>query len=151
MGGVKDKYLFYEAAGDHYVGRCATLLNRLDKEFAVSPPYFDFSSSKLDAVEKIRKHKEIEDFLYTRIQDLTDMERTKKMIMMAFASICYHRKFLDHHLSAKNPFRAKKIWTDLTEDMSGYARIAYPWDKTDDTPAFTGIPPHVTLLADMHF
>ena len=27
MGGVKDKYLFYEAAGDHYVGRCATTLN----------------------------------------------------------------------------------------------------------------------------
>ena len=79
-----------------------------------------------------------------------DMEGTKKIIMMASASICYHCKFLDHHLSAKNPFRAKKIWTDLTEDMSGCARIAYPWDK-NDTPAFTGIPPHVALLAHMHW
>ena len=43
MGGVKDKYLFYEAAGDHYFGRCATILNRLKKEFAVSHPYFEFS------------------------------------------------------------------------------------------------------------
>ena len=46
MDGVKDKYLFYEASGDHYVGRCATTLNILKKEFAVSPPYFDFLEIK---------------------------------------------------------------------------------------------------------
>ena len=31
MGSVKDKYLFYEAAGEHCVGRCAKTLNRLKK------------------------------------------------------------------------------------------------------------------------
>ena len=51
MGGVKDKYLFYEAAGYHYVGRCATTSNRLKKEFAVSPPYFEFSEIK-DSVQR---------------------------------------------------------------------------------------------------
>ena len=27
-------------------------------------------------------------------------------------------------------------------------RIAYPWTSTDDTPTFTGIPPHVTLMLE---
>ena len=41
MGGVKDKYLKYEATGDQYVGMCASGLNQLIKEFAVTPAYFD--------------------------------------------------------------------------------------------------------------
>ena len=43
MGGVKDKYLNRADAGDQYVGRCASLLSQVTKEFAVSPPYFDFT------------------------------------------------------------------------------------------------------------
>ena len=35
MGGVKYKYLKYEAAGDQYVVRCASGLNQLSKEFTV--------------------------------------------------------------------------------------------------------------------
>ena len=27
-------------------------------------------------------------------------------------------------------------------------RIAYPWTSTNDTPTFTGIPPHVTLMSE---
>ena len=27
--------------------------------------------------------------------------------------------------------------------------ICYPWEKTDRTPRYTGIPPHVVLLAEM--
>ena len=43
MGGVKDRYLKRESAGDQYVGRCAAGLDQLSKQFAVSPPYFDFT------------------------------------------------------------------------------------------------------------
>ena len=42
LGGVKDKYLFSEKSGDRYVGRCASFLGQLKKEFAFSLPYFDF-------------------------------------------------------------------------------------------------------------
>jgi len=44
MEGMKEKYIFCEKAGDQYVGRCASLLDQLSKEFAVSPPYFNFES-----------------------------------------------------------------------------------------------------------
>ena len=39
MGPVKDRYIHYEKAGDQYVGRCATGISSLSKEFATSPAY----------------------------------------------------------------------------------------------------------------
>ena len=42
IGGFKDKYLTRADADDQYVGRCASLLSQVTKEFAVLPPYFDF-------------------------------------------------------------------------------------------------------------
>ena len=51
MGGVKDKYLKRENAGDQYVGRCASCLDQLDKTFAVSPPHFDYSN--LNEIEQV--------------------------------------------------------------------------------------------------
>ena len=81
VGHVKDKYIFYEASGDRCVGRCATTLNRLKKEFAVSPPYFDLSGIK-DSVQREEKREYIEHCLYSHLGNLTDMERTRKMILM---------------------------------------------------------------------
>ena len=52
MGGVKDKYLKYKAAGDQYVGICASGMNQLSKEFAVTPAYFDFFCKIKDKVER---------------------------------------------------------------------------------------------------
>ena len=55
MGGVKDRYLKYEAAGNQYVGRCACGLNQLSKHFGVSQPFFDFSDfTELEQIKKER-------------------------------------------------------------------------------------------------
>jgi len=54
MGGMKDKYIFRAEAGDQYVGRCASLLDQLSKEFAVSPQHFDFTKCSSD-VEKVER------------------------------------------------------------------------------------------------
>ena len=29
------------------------------------------------------------------------------------------------------------------------ARIAHPWNSMEDTPEFTGIPPHILLISDI--
>ena len=42
-GVVKDWYLKRESAGDQYVGRCASGLDQLNRRFAISPPYFNFT------------------------------------------------------------------------------------------------------------
>ena len=53
MGPVKDRYIHYEKAGDQFVGRCATGISSLSKEFAVSPVYFDFSDKPAGTKEKL--------------------------------------------------------------------------------------------------
>ena len=67
MGGVKDKYLKYEAAGDRYVGRYASGLNQLSKEFAVTPAYFDFFGEINDEVEREKLKKDLQKWLEIRV------------------------------------------------------------------------------------
>jgi hypothetical protein len=58
MPGVMSRYIRYEAAGDMYVGRSVCGRHRLEKEFAESIPYFDFSEfSGEDKEEKRREEK----------------------------------------------------------------------------------------------
>ena len=52
IGGVKDKYLQRESAGDQHVGRCASYLPILSMDFVVSPPYFYFSGIE-DDISKV--------------------------------------------------------------------------------------------------
>ena len=87
--------------------------------------------------------------MYSRLGDLTDMERTQKMILMAFASVCFHYKYLNDNLHPQNPFRISTIGKDIQPQVRSHARIVYPWNKTLETPAFTGILPHVSLLSEI--
>ena len=77
------------------------------------------------------------------------MERTRKMVLMAFASACFPYNYLNDNFHPQNPFRISTIWKDLQTQVRSHARIAYPWNKTLETPAFMGIPPHVSLLEDI--
>ena len=147
MGGMKDKYIFNEKAGDQYVGRCASLLNQLTKEFAVSPPYFDMSDR--NDQERIEKNKEIEDYLMTNLPNAKKIQpKTWNMVMFCFASLCYHYEYLCKNLHKKSVLRGAPVFQNITEDMVKMTRVAYPWNSTKDTPTFTGIPPHVTTLAE---
>ena len=73
MGGIKNKYLRFAAAGDQYAGRCASLLNQNDKTFAVSPPYFDYTSIKCER-ERDEKHQEKGKRMCDRIPNYNHME-----------------------------------------------------------------------------
>ena len=57
MGGVKERYLKYAGAGDEAVCRRANLSDPLSDEFAVSPPYFDFSSIQNEAEQDKKNRK----------------------------------------------------------------------------------------------
>ena len=59
MGPVKERYLFYEKAGDQYLGRVVAGLNVNDVNFAISPPHFDYTGE--DKPEESKK--EIENML----------------------------------------------------------------------------------------
>ena len=149
MGGVKDRYLKRESAGDQYVGRCAAGLDQLSKRFSVSPPYFDFSAIN-EALERARLKKRIEQWLHSRILDEGELSASSKHIVWTcFASICFHHSFLTNNLHEECSFRASLIFRDIPDEFVNLARVAYPWDSTVDTPKITGVPPHVLLMAEI--
>lgn len=153
MGGVKDRYLKYEAAGDQFVGRCAACLDLLSKNFAVSPPYWDFSTSG-DGVrhlpeEEEELQRELESFLQERLPNYNNIKKaTLNLARVLLATICYHHEYLKTTLSRSSLFRASTIFRNVPDNLLTHARVAFPWTQTTYTPLFTGIPPHVLLLAD---
>ena len=52
-------------------------------------------------------------------------------------------------LHEKCPWRTSPIFRDIPSDIMLLALIACPWNSTEDTPEFTGIPPHVILVSDI--
>ena len=41
------------------------------------------------------------------------------------------------------------MFIGATKEIRSYATIRYPWNKTCNTPIFTGVPPHVMILVEM--
>ena len=153
MGGVKDIYLKYEAAGDQFVGRCAACLDLLSSNFAVSPPHWDFSQSQ-DGVphtleEEVQLQQELESFLQERLPNYDRISKaTLNLARILLASVCYHHEYLKFTLAQLSSFRASNMFRNLPDSLLKHARIAFPWTATKYTPHFTGIPPHVILMAD---
>ena len=146
MGGVKDKYLKRENAGDQYVGRCASCLDQLDKSFAVSPPYLDYSH--LDEVERLEMIQKIKNWLKDRILQWESVPAsTRTLIDYLFASICFHQDYLSSNLHTECRFRASSFFRDIPQEFLDCAMIAFPWNSTQDTPKITGVPPHVLLIS----
>ena len=148
IGGQKDTYIFHEAAGDQYVGRCASCLDQLSKEFSVSPPYFDFSH--LNDNEKIGKKKILDDFLLSRLPEMDEMRpKTFHLVKMCFASLCYHFEYLKRNMHQACVLRSAPLFRDIPKVLRDLAVIKFPWNKTIETPTLSGIPPHVINLAHM--
>ena len=116
MGGFKDRYLKRESAGDQYVGRCASCLDQLDKSFAVSPPYLDYSH--LDDVERFVMKSKINNWLKDRILQWGSVPaRTYELIDFLFSSICYHQEYLNLNLHTECRFRASSFFKDIPQEF----------------------------------
>lgn len=149
MGGVKERYLHYAAAGDQYVGRCAALLNQTDKSFAASPPYFDFTEIE-DSVERGKVRQAVCEYMCDCIPNNNIIEaHTLHLVYMCFASICYHHTYLMENLHRDSPFRIAPIFKDLPSHFIKLTKVAHLWNKTADTPAITGIPPNIVIIAEL--
>ena len=148
LGGARDKYIFRENAGDMYVGRCASGLDQLSKEFAISPPYFDLSHLK--GTEKLLTTRRIWSFLKERIMHYDAMRsETLHLVFMCFATLCFHFSFLKETIHENASLRVSPLFRDIPEDIRTLSVVKHPWNKTEDTPQFSGIPPHVLHLAEM--
>ena len=153
MGGAKDKYLKYGAACDQYVVRCASGLNQLSKEFAVTPEYFDFFGEINDEVEREKLKKDLQKWLEIRAPNFgVVLTLTQHLIQYLFASVCYHPDFLDKHLHVECSLRASAFLKVIPRQFTKIVRVRYPWDNDVTNaciPNCSGITPHVMILSEV--
>jgi hypothetical protein len=132
LGGVLGRYFKRRGdAGDMHVGtRMASLINALEKEFAVCRPYFDYT--KLDSEDERNSLKnEISKCIDSWLPGDTTAA-TRMLTRELFASICFHHRYLEQHLHKHLPFRDSPFFKDIPQVVVDAARIAYPWDATED-------------------
>lgn len=144
MGSVKERYLQYEKAGDQYLGRVVSGLNVNGVSFAVSPPYFENDGYNDDVREKV--YQLLKDYM---VEGHSIKGEVLHLLYYCFASLCYHYDFLVEILPKRNKLQASPFFTNLPNYARGAATVRFPWNKTAATPTFTGLPPHVCILAQL--
>ena len=70
-------------------------------------------------------------------------------VRFLFDYICFRYDDLNTRLIQLNRLRASTDFIKASNDMSKYATVKYPWNKTHNTPESNGIPPHVVIMMDM--
>jgi hypothetical protein len=143
MGPVKESYLQYKKAGDQYLGRVVSGLDVNDVSFAVSPPYFE-SRIEDDVSEKINNL--LKAFTVGGGNLLGEVFQ---VLYFCFASLCYHFDYLVAITSKRSKLQASPFFTNIPNYAREATVVKFPWNKTASTPSFTGLPPHVCILAQL--
>lgn len=107
LGGTRDKYIKYEAAGDQFLGRVLCGLNPLSKEFSLSPPFFAMNENELSGVDQT--------ILSFVCDGSVVVAPTFEVLRMCFACVVYHNQFLHNHLHVNNRFRGNPAMTHLPQ------------------------------------
>ena len=143
-GPIKDCYIYYEKAGDKFVGRSVTGISSLRKYFVMSQVHWDWTdypSNLKDRMETLIE-KNFSRRIYVSVP-------TFKTINFLFAYICYHYENLYAHLHPNHRLRASSMYIASGREkvLHKYAVIRYTWLSINYTPYTTGISPHVMLMA----
>ena len=114
MGGFKERYLKYEAAGYHYVGRCDSSLDQKSKLFAFSQHLFGFSSLETLQADYVKRR------LGTCLKEvLNQLDNFESAIMhlltQLFASVCRHYDFLKTYISCECPLVDSVFYRDIPQ------------------------------------
>ena len=128
MPGVLNRYMRYENAGDQFAGKCVSGRSRKSKEFAASPPYWDFSAEGRETKEAFEDRLDslLRDHLPEKAKDNLKVLAVYKMLM---ASIVHHREYLEEHLHPHSILRYSLFWTDVIPFPEKVV-VKYPWDAT---------------------
>ena len=149
-----------------------TGISSLQKEFATSLAYFDLTdadasvekeiSNKINMfIETLGGSTTVQDDSSSRTSTTRQTRSTTTqqheptngplflLINYLYAAMCYHYEDLDSRLSSRNRLRTTPLFLDTSSEIRKYAKVKYPWNKTVHTPVFTGIPPHVLIMAEL--
>lgn len=107
LGGSRDKYIKYEAAGDQFLGRTLCGLNPLTKEFSLSPPFFNMDQRELSDVDNL--------LMSFVVGGSIMIAPTFEVLRMCFACVVYHHDCLCVDLHLNNRFRANPAMSHLPQ------------------------------------
>jgi len=144
MGPVKERYLQYEKAREQYLGRVVSGLGVNDVSFAISPPYFESSCPEDDVSEKVN----------ILLRDFTVgggniSGEVFLVLYYCFASLCFHFDYLVGILPKRSKLQASPFFTNIPNYAKDAAVVRFPWNKTASPPSIAGLPPHVSILAQL--
>jgi hypothetical protein len=71
------------------------------------------------------------------------------LLYNCFVSLCYHDDFLVGILPKRNKLQASPFLINIPNYARDAAAVWFPWNKTASMPTFTGLPPHVCILAQL--
>ena len=63
-----------------------------------------------------------------------------------YAALSHHYSFLQRTLDPTDQLHQSSIFQAVTAKHQELAAVSYPWNRKPDTPQFTGLLLHVTLL-----
>ena len=69
--------------------------------------------------------------------------------MCCFATIFSHNKKLKTTIHEKCPLRSSTIFRDIPSDIILLTRMPHPWNSTQETIEFNGIPPYIILMSEI--
>lgn len=103
MGGTWDKYIKFENAGNQHIGRVLSGLNPLSIDFSLTPPFFDTKTEQ--------EMDQIDQFIRSRIANSEYIsESTFNFVRYLFASLCFHRAFLNTVLQPNYRIRTSALF-----------------------------------------
>ena len=70
-----------------------------------------------------------------------------EVLKFCVSSVCYHYTHLQNHLPQSHSMRSSPLFAAIGNSwIRKYAVYRFPSNKTNRTPFFTGIPPHVVMM-----
>ena len=112
-----------------------TALSSLTKEFAISPPRWDFTYSTEEGTEE-----KVDQLLSNNLAIENDFSGSTFIVLLfLFVSICYHYEHLDRTLHKNNGLRGSPIFIAAARagEFRKYTVVSLPGTKTAFTPFFS--------------
>ncbi|KAG7350981.1 hypothetical protein IV203_010341 [Nitzschia inconspicua] len=135
LGGVQDRHLPNEAAGDQYVGRTVTGLPMTIPEFAILPPHFKKRSPLVDTM------------ISTCFPNLPTS--AVQVAEFALASIVWHVDFLEQTLPSNHRLFFTPLFRDREQLKELKNLVTCRLNSPGDAIVATGVPPHISILQHM--
>ncbi|ETP28325.1 hypothetical protein F442_22382 [Phytophthora nicotianae P10297] len=135
LGGVQDRYLRHDSAGDMFVGRTVSGLPIHKSEFAILPPRFKGERYQVETAKRI---------CYRGLPPNVSL-----IGEYALVSIVYHYTYLKEYLPDEHPIFQAPLMQNKQKIQELKEFIICDEASSEETITVTGVPSHVVSLSEL--